>query len=295
MTIEAAVRKRGRVARGAQQSQRKRRTWSPLRLAIVVAISGIYLYPLVFMVLTALKPTDEYLQSPAGWPSSLTLEHFRNAWENAHLGRALVNSLIAVGLGVVICTMTVSLAAFWFARHRGRVASSLLASFGSLWVVPQVIWLMPLFVILSTFELTSNLLVLGVVYGTVYAPAFIWLVWAYFLQALPPAILEAAELDGAGPLRQYWHIVLPLSKPALAVVAALAFIMGWGDLLLAVVLLQDPELYTVVPAASTLVTRLNAAVQTTTAAAVLLSIPSFLVFLVAQKAIVRGITSGFGK
>jgi len=137
--------------------------------------------------------------------------------------------------------------------------------------------------------------VLGVVYGTIFAPSFIWLLWAYFLQGVPDEVLQAAEIDGASMWQQYWRIVLPLSVPALGAVAALAFVFAWGDLLLAIVLLQDEEKYTVVPAAAGLISRFDAAIQETTAAAVITIAPSLLVLLFAQRAIVKGITGGFGK
>ena len=274
---------------------RRRQGWSPIRLAIAIVLAATYVLPFAFMIATALKPADQFLTDPAAWPRSLTLEHFRLAWRSAELGNALRNSAIAVGIGVVLCCAICSMAAFWFLRHRGRVASVLLAGFGSLWILPQVVWLIPFFLTLTTLNLTNNIYVLGVVYGTVFAPSFIWLLWAYFLQGLPADIIEAAEIDGATLFQQYVRIALPLSKPALGAVAALTFVFAWGDLLLAVVLLSDPDEFTVVPATANLAGRHTSGVQATTAAAVITMIPPMAIFLVAQKAIVRGITGGYSK
>jgi len=279
----------------AAERWRKRQRWSPVRLTIAVLLAATYLLPFAFMIATALKPADQFLTDPAAWPRSLTLEHFRIAWRSAELGRALGNSAIAVGIGVVLCCAICSLAAFWFLRHRGRVASALLAGFGSLWILPQVVWLIPFFITLTTLNLTNNIYVLGIVYGTVFAPSFIWLLWAYFLQGLPADIIEASEIDGASLFQQYLRIALPLSKPALGAVAALTFVFSWGDLLLAVVLLSDPEEFTVVPATANLAGRHASGVQATTAAAVITMIPPMGIFLIAQKAIVRGITGGYSK
>jgi raffinose/stachyose/melibiose transport system permease protein len=280
---------------GGRPAKGKRARWSPLRTAIVLLVAATYLYPFLFMVATALKPEDQYLDSPAGWPTSLTLDHVSYAWDASNLGQALRNSAIAVSIGVVICCLMCSAAAFWFIRNKSRLSRILLGSFGSLWIVPQVVWLVPFFVILSTLNLTDNLVVLGVVYGTVFAPSFIWLLWAYFLQGIPDDVVEAAVVDGATLWQQYLRIVLPLSLPALGAVAALTFVYAWGDLLLAVVLLQDPAKFTVVPSAATLVGRFDAAIQATTAAALITILPSLAVFLVAQRAIVKGITGGFSK
>jgi ABC-type glycerol-3-phosphate transport system permease component len=289
MSVEAA-----RLTKRARKRPSERR-WSPLRTAIVATLAITYIYPFLFMVATALKPADQYFDNPAGWPTTLTFEHLKSAWNSAGLGQALINSAIAVGIGVVICCVICSLASFWFVSNRGKIAGFLLGSFGSLWVLPQVVWLIPFFIILSTLNLTNNLVVLGVVYGTVFAPSFIWLLWAYFLQGLPPELIEAAEVDGASLFQQYLRIAVPLSLPALGAVAALTFVFAWGDLLLAVVLLQDPEKFTVVPAAATLVGRFDAAIQETTAAALITILPCIAIFLLAQRAIVRGITGGFSK
>jgi len=283
--------------RSTKPRKGRRERWSPVRLAIVLLLSVAYLYPFAFMIVTALKPEDEYVESPAGWPSSLTLDHIRGAWNesNPQLGTALVNSAIAVSIGVVVCCALTSLAAFYLVRRRNAFTNVILAIFGSLFLIPIVIWLVPFFILLSDIGLTDNIVVLGIVYGTVFAPSFIWLLWAYFLQSIPHEVLEAAEVDGANLWQQYRRIVLPLSLPALGAVAALTFIFSWGDILLVVVLIQDPSNYTVVPAAAALVGRFNANVQLSTAAAVITILPALIVFLLAQKAIVRGITGGFGK
>jgi ABC-type glycerol-3-phosphate transport system permease component len=256
----------------ARARKGRRARWSPLRTAIVAVLAVAYVYPFLFMLATALKPTQQYNENPAGWPTSLTLEHLKFAWRAAGLGQALVNSLIAVSIGVVVCCVICVMAAFWFLRHRSRFARVLLASFGSMWIIPQIVWLIPFFIILTTINLIDNLAVLGVVYGGVFAPSFIWLLWAYFLQGVPDDVLEASIVDGASLVQQFTRIVLPLSLPALAVAK-----------------------FTVVPAAAGLVGRFDAAIQGTTAAATITMLPCLLVFLVAQRGITKGITGGIGK
>lgn len=285
------------VSRQSRQSSERsgRHSWSPLRTVIVAVLAITYVYPFVFLIATAFKPREQYSRDPVGWPTSLTSENLERAWNSANLGQALINSTIAVSIGVLVCCATVSLAAFWFVRHRSRISGVLLGAFGGLWILPQVVWVIPFFIILSKLDLTNNLVVLGIAYGTVFAPAFIWLLWAYFLQGLPAGLLEAAEIDGASLFQQYLRIALPLSVPALAAVAALTFVFAWGDLLLAIVLLQDPEKFTVVPSAATLVSQYDVTVPETTAAALITVLPPVVILLFAQKAIVRGITGGFSK
>ena len=107
--------------------------------------------------------------------------------------------------------------------------------------------------------------------------------------------MEAAQVDGASLMRQFTAIIVPLSLPAVATVASLSFVFMWGDLFIAVVLLQDPGKFTLVASASTLVTRLNPAIQEVAAATIISLLPQLAVFLLAQRALVRGFTAGFGK
>jgi multiple sugar transport system permease protein len=271
------------------------RSWSPLRLAILLVFTVAYFYPLLVMIGTAVRPARDYVRDPTGLPTTFTLANLQAAWSTGDLGRAMLNSLVASSIGTVICCFACATAGFWFLLHTSRLSRIILLIFGSLWVVPLVVYLVPLYVLLSQLHLVNNLITLGVVYGAFATPGALWLVWAYLLQGIPLELLEAAEMDGASRLQQFRRVVLPLSTPIMGAIAALAFIFCWSDLLVAVVVLNDPSKYTVVPAAATLVSRFNAAVQQTAAAGLITILPSLVVFLVAQRAIVRGIVTGFSR
>jgi raffinose/stachyose/melibiose transport system permease protein len=272
-----------------------RKRYSILRLVVLCVLALIYLYPILVVVSVSIRPEQAYLRNPAGLPTSITLTNLRQAWDAGDLGRAMINSLIASSIGTVLSCSVCALAAFWFLLHRSRLAKLILVVFGSMWVVPLVIYLVPLYVLLSQFQLVNSVFMLGVAYGALTTPGALWLVWAYQLRGVPAELLEAGEVAGANRWQQFSLIALPLSKPILGAVAALSFIYCWSDLLVAVVFLSDPSKYTVVPAAATLVTRYNPATQQVTSAAVITILPSVLVFVVAQKAIVRGITAGVSR
>ena len=148
---------------------------------------------------------------------------------------------------------------------------------------------------LSDAELTDNLLVLGVVYGAVNVPFGLYLLYAYFRDAIPSEILQAAEVDGASPWQTFHRIVLPLSKPALATLAALSFVWTWGDLVMSLILIQSSDNFTLTVAASTLSGRFDSQPQANAAAAMIALLPILIVFLFAQRAIRSGLTAGFGK
>ena len=266
-----------------------------LKVAALLVACVPFLYPFAFMFFTAMRPEQDYVQSRLGLPTSLTLDHVSYALDNAELGRGILNSMIAVGTGVAIVVAVSALGAYWFLRHSGRVANTLLGAVLSLWIVPYVIYIIPLFVMLSDAGLTDNLLVLGFVYGAINVPFGLYLMYAYFRDGIPGEILQAAEVDGASSWQSFRRIVLPLSRPALATLAALAFVWTWGDLVISLILIQSSENFTLTVAASTLAGRFDSEPQANAAAALIALLPILIVFLCAQRAIRSGLTAGFGK
>jgi ABC-type glycerol-3-phosphate transport system permease component len=266
-----------------------------MRTAALAVAAVPFVYPLLFMVFTAIKTQQDYVHNRLGPPRAITFENLRFAWSNGRLGHAMINSFIAVGLSDVLLVLISAAGAFWFLRHRGRISRALFAVVVGAWVLPFVIFAIPLYIFLSNLRLTNNLGVLGVVYAATNVPFGIYLLLSHYEHAIPPETREAATVDGASTFQEFRHVVFPLSRPALATLAALGFVWAWGDLLIAVLLLQDPGHYTLTVAASTLVSRQDAAVQPTAAAAVIAILPLLVVFVFAQRAITRGFTAGVGK
>lgn len=273
----------------------RRSSWSPLRTLIAVLLAIPFLYPFVFMALTAARTTEDYVAAPTGWPKDWTLDFFGEAWTRADLGDAMINSVIAVGVGVLVCVGVSLAGAFWFLRHRGRWATVLLGMIGGVWVVPFVVYIIPMFTFVSSMGLADNLIVLGVIYAAANAPFALYLISSFLRSGLPLELLEAAEVDGASLRSQFLRIVVPLARPAIGTAVALGFLFMWGDLLFAVVLMNDVKDMPVTAAASTLVGRYELPVQLNTAGALLAVLPVLAVFGFAQRAIVRGFTSGIGK
>jgi ABC-type glycerol-3-phosphate transport system permease component len=265
----------------------------------MVALAIPFVLPFIFLATVAFRTREDYISSPVGIPQSLTLDHMAKAWDAGGLGQAMINSVVvctvsAIGL-VVIC----SLASYWFLRHRGGAARLLFWIMIGVWVIPFVIYVIPLYVALSDLGLTDNLLVLGVVYAGVNAPFGLYLMDSYMRAGIPNEVREAARIDGATSFQEFTRIVLPLARPVIGTLAALGFIWTWGDLLLALVMLPSSWNYTLTLAAATLAKSGEIGgpnpIQVSAAAALISVVPLACVFLVAQRAISRGMTAGFGK
>lgn len=266
------------------------------RTIVAYVTATLFIGPFLFMLGNALKTNNQYAVSPLAFPRPLTLVNFRAAWTVGDIGQALLNSVVSVCVGVAICTASSVAGAFWLVRHgHGPRSRFLLPTLLSFWVVPQVIYLLPMFVELSRLHLTNNLVVLGVVYASANAPFSVWMMTAYFKQGSSPEVMEAAAVDGASTWQQFVRVAVPMTRPGIATVISLLFVFMWSDLLTAVILMQDPSRFTATVAAASLATKGNLNAQVTGAASLLIMVPMLIVFLVVQRAIVRGFAAGVGK
>ena len=266
-----------------------------LRTTTAGLLAVPFVVPFVFLALMALRPAEDYLADPLGWPTHLTFANIRGAWGSAHLGPALVASMISTLIGVVVVSVLSVAAAFWLFITKGRfaVVSRWLIVAG--YAFPAVIWLIPLFVLLSRRGLTNNLVVLGLIYGVSNVPFGVYLLHAFFGQTLSQGVVESARLDGASVLQLFYWIAVPLAKPALATLAALVFVWSFGDLLFAVTMIQDPGKWTVTLAAATLADRDGVSASAQASGALISLLPSLAIVVVAQKALVRGFAGGGSK
>ena len=262
------------------------------RTAILVLLAIPVLYPFVFLASTAFKTPQDYANNQLGLPTAWTLDNLRNAWVDADLGRALLNSAFTVTLSILILVPVCSAAAFWFLRHDGRLTRLLMYGLFAFWSVPFIVYAVPLYVGVSRLHLLDNLVVLSVLYATVNMPFGVYLLHSYYQKGIPPECLESAAIDGASTMRTLMSIVIPLSKPAIGTLAALSFVWVWGDLIIAAFMMQTSEKFTMTLASATLVTQQENNLLESAGAALMALIPVLAVFLLAQRAISRGTTTG---
>lgn len=265
------------------------RTQRRVRTTIAALVAIPFLVPFVFLIGTALRTREDYIAAPGGIPKAFTLGNVTEAWLEADLGRALLNSLLVCLVACAVCTTTALTGAFWFRVHQGRVADRLRWLLVSAYAIPMIAWLIPVFVILAGGGATDNLVVAGLINGVSSLPFALYLVHTFFRQVLTPELFEAATLDGAGLWRIFRAIAVPLALPAIASVVALVFVWTFGDLLVSATLLQgDPSVYPLPLAATSLSTREDVNLQGQAAAALVALLPTLVVFAIAQKALAKG-------
>ncbi len=221
-------------------------------------------------------------------PKELTLDNFRAAFERDVL-LYLMNSFLVVGGGLVLQIAVSISAAYALARRKFPGLRLVFLLILSTMMLPEEVLAIPLSLVLSDLNLVGTLFGMIVPVG---AWAFSILVMAEFMKEIPLELEEAARLDGAGDLRIFWSVVLPLCKPALGVIGIFGFTMIWDQYLLPLLVATDSQQFTLPLALRTLRSDEEVGIGVLLAASLLAMLPSVLAFLAMQRQFMRGLTSG---
>ena len=259
------------------------------RTAVIASLLGlgaiVTSFPFFWMVLSSLKPLSESRTIPPSiLPTTVTFDAYVRLFTEMDFARYLANTLIVVAIGM-LGMLLVAAAGYGFAKFhfRGRNVMFLLVL--ATMMIPTQVTMIPTFLILNGAHLTNTLL--GVAAPTLVSGFTLFLA-RQFMTTIPDEILEAARLDGAGEWRILRSVVLPMSRPILAVIAVLTFISGWNSFLWPLVIATDSRNYTLSVGLSLLNKQLTVDPPLQMAGASLMVIPILVVFVVLQRHIVRG-------
>jgi ABC-type glycerol-3-phosphate transport system permease component len=272
----------------------RRLTQITLRQGVLVLMALVSLYPLWFVVQTALKSNHDYTLSPTGLPAHPTLTNLRDVLFDLPVPRWALNSALVTMASVAITTVIAMLAAYAivFSLLKGREV--LLRANLALMVIPPVALLLPMFVLMVDIGLINSLPSVIVFYSGLMLPFSVFFFVNFFRQ-FPRELVEAATVDGASPLKTLRLVVLPISAAATFTLVIVNAIWVWNELLIALVFLQDEDQRTLM-AGLTLFQGRYATNQPLVLAGALISIlPVILVYLAGQRFFVRGMTAGIGK
>ena len=219
----------------------RRRLGSVLTHSILIASCAFALIPVISAVLASFKTLYDFYDNPLGLPSSWAWQNYVQVWNQAHIPEYALNSAIVAGGAVPAqalcsCMVAYGLARFRFAGNQ-LVFWYVLAGL----LVPIQLTILPIVLLLKTIGILNTHLGLIVPYAAFGMPFSIFLLTG-FMRALPRELEEAARIDGAGELRIFWSIMLPLTRPALATVAILHFVGIWNDLFFPLVSAPDVPL-----------------------------------------------------
>jgi ABC-type glycerol-3-phosphate transport system permease component len=261
------------------------------RIAVAqVAVVLVFLIPIIWMYVASFR-SDGDIQSGRFWPHAWTLSNYRQLLSEPTLGRGFVNSVVVSGTSAAIATTAAALAAYGLARYRFRGRTTVTLGLIVAQVVPALVLLVPLVVALQKLHLTDSLFGLTIVYLLLGVPIGVMLLRNYVTQ-IPESLEEAAFIDGATRMKALWYVTLPLLRPALAAVYAFAFILAWGEYLLALSLQTSDDEKTLPLVMQTLFDQHAFSIGEVMAFGVLISLPVAVVFMVAQKSLVANLVAG---
>lgn len=195
----------------------------------------LVILPLVWMVVSALKTDPEILSSPWRLPAALQFDNFVRAWNEAHIGRYIWNTVVVVAFGVTGTLLVSSMAAYALSRFRFPGNRALYYLFVTGLMFPTFLALVPLYFVVDDLHLLNSKLGLILVYVAYSLPFSIFFMHGFF-KSLPGDLAEAAVIDGAGPYRVFFQIMLPLARPGLIAMAIFNFLGQWNQFLLPLVL-----------------------------------------------------------
>jgi multiple sugar transport system permease protein len=264
------------------------------KLVIVAAMAlalVFVLFPIYWMVITSLKLPREIFRVPSLWPQVFTGANYRILIEDKDFLVAIRNSFVVASSVTLISLVVASLAAYSMVRFRYRFKGLIGRLILFAYLTPTSLLFIPLSILIARLQLGNTLHGLIFVYLTFSLPVSTWMLQAYFA-AVPRELEEQGMIDGLSRLGALFRIVLPLSAPGLAAVAIFTFTAAWNELLLALVLITSESRRTAPLALNYLITSDVLPWGPLMAGAVLSSIPLMVLYFVAQRFIVQGMTAG---
>ncbi|HMR66635.1 MAG TPA: carbohydrate ABC transporter permease [Anaerolineae bacterium] len=259
--------------------------------ATMLLVGGaiIFLIPFVWMVSSSLKPNYEIMAVPPTlWPSELRWSNYVEALTYVPFDRYALNTMIIAVVTIIGHLFSCTLIAYGFARLRAPGRDALFVVVLATMMLPYPVTMVPLYMLFNALGWINTFLPLTVpaFFGS---PFYIFLLRQFFL-TLPRELEDAAHIDGANPPQILWHVILPLSLPALATVSIFTFQTAWNDFLPPLIYLHDQRLYTVSLGLNFFRSTYDINWAYLMAASLVTMLPVVIVFFLAQRLFIEGIT-----
>lgn len=287
----------------------RRRRIRPSRLALYAFLSAmalLWLFPLMWAVYTALRPfSDTQKNGYISLPGEVNLNNFIDAWQQAEIPRAYLNTLIVAVPGVIVTLLLASFVAFAVSRFNWRFNLLVLLIFTAGNLLPPQVIIVPLFklynaLVIIPAPLSDNGKLYNQYFGiilinVVFQTGFSVFVLSNYMKTLSKELTEAALVDGASVLRIWGAVIMPLCRPALAALATLEFTFIYNDFFWALLLVKDGDRRPITSYLNNLQGQFFTDINLLTAGALLAAIPTILVFLALQRQFISGLSLGATK
>jgi raffinose/stachyose/melibiose transport system permease protein len=263
--------------------------------AIALTLIGIAsfgsLLPIALAILNAFKTTAEINLNPLGLPGRMQWGNFLSAWRNASLGSSLLHSAEVAGLTILMVCLTAAPCAYVLARQQGRGWRFLNFYFMASITVPVQLYLFPLYFLFAKLGMVNSIPAVALIYTAMFSPFAIFLLRTYVL-AIPQALEEAAQVDGAKPWQTFLYVILPMMRPGLLTTAIIVGLNAWNEFVIAVTFLQTDNNVTAIVKFYSLTGQYSTDWGEMLAAAVIIVLPVVVVFVLLQRRFIEGMTAG---
>lgn len=257
------------------------------RTVFLLIMTFIVLAPITWFVLSSFKDlTDLSARPPKIFPSSWAFENYTEAFRMYNYSRYFMNSLFVTIVATLLTLLINSMAAYAFSKYNFRGRDGLFVLTLAMIMIPLQVILIPIYLVVANLGLVNTYW--GMIIPAAATPTGVFILRQYML-TIPDELIEAARIDGAGEFRIFARIVLPLCRPALAVVAIFSILWRWNDFLWPLMIAQKEELYTLPVALALLNGQLFVPYNIVLAMSVMSIIPVFFMFVFMQRQIIQGI------
>jgi raffinose/stachyose/melibiose transport system permease protein len=283
---------RSLAAPGRSAGARGRRlAGSFLRYAVLLSVTAVIVIPIAYAVLGGFRDAPQLAANPVGLPDPWVWSNYTDSLLSASFWVQLRNSALVAGLSTVVVVLFAALAAFVLARREfpGRELAYTLFTLGLLF--PATVAILPLLILVRDLGLLDNPLGLALPEAAFGLPLTIIILRPFF-RSIPKELEDAAEIDGCGQLGFFFRILLPLSKPVLVTVAVLALVSSWNQFLLPLVMLSDADNWTLPLGVTNFSTQYTTDTARILAYTTLALVPALGFYLVAERQLVGGLTTG---
>ena len=258
--------------------------------------SIIIIVPLLWTVMSSFKTTKQIFASPFSLPKKISFDNYVHAWTTAGIGGFFVNTVIVVGIALVVVMMLGSMCAYVLARFEFWGSRAIYYMMLAGLTFPVFLAIVPLFFVLQNIGLLNTFPGLILTYVAFALPFTVFFLYPFF-RSLPEEIAEAAEIDGASEWRTFFQVMLPMARPGMASVAIFNFLGLWNQFLLPVALNTNRDHYVLSQGMASFASQAGYAVDTGAlfAGVVITVIPVLIMYVIFQRQLHGSVTQGTSK
>ncbi|TIC79334.1 carbohydrate ABC transporter permease [Nocardioides sp. GY 10127] len=278
----------------APRSDGSHRVRHVVSYVVLCLVALAFLSPLIYMVATSFKPRAEVLSTPPSlWGSEFRWQNYVEAFTYFPFARFMVNGIVVAAVGTAINLTVSALSGYAFSRLRWRGRNLVFAVFLATLMVPQDVLVVPMYVLMQQVDWVDSYQALIVPWAFTALGAFMM---RQFFLTLPQELEDAARVDGAGTIRTFLFVMLPLARPTMAVLSVFSFITYWNSFLWPLIVVNDVNTFGTIPLGlQSFFGQQGSQWNLVMAASVISMVPTVVLLVLLQKHLVRGIvTSGLG-